>query len=550
MSRSGFLRLGLALVVVLGLVAGAIVLFGGGKGQASSGSPNPDSEDADEVAIPVKTVHPRLDPKFSMTASRPADIQAYYWMDVESRVPGVVKRIQKTVNDRVKSTEEIITLDVPDLDATVIEKQNLVNEREQDIEVAQREVKAAEAAVKTAEADVPVKKALVKQAQATMDYKAKYVVRMQGLYARNTIDRGVLEEAERDYDSSVAGKAAAVAAVEKAKETVKDAEAKRDAAVARVKLCEALKRKALSEQEYARAMQQFAHIKIPPEYDGEYDNGPRSGGVIVRRHVDPGTFVQNASNGQRGTPILSIVRDDIVTVVMRLPDKYAPYITNGTEAIVELDSLPGLKIKGTVTRFSPSLANEQNDRTMRVEVELWNRSLEAFKKFEAKELEGTLLPGARPGAKPVPFGDLKSGSFDPKTKNLRISVPKYEGKVSSGMSARLMPGMYGTMTLVLRTFSNTHLLPSAAIVHKGGNSFIYLVDKGRVREQPVEVKVDDGKLVKVDLLGKDGTVTGELRGDEEVIVSNQGELSEDQLVKPALTEGWTKETFADKDARH
>jgi hypothetical protein len=67
--------------------------------------------------------------------------------------------------------------------------------------------------------------------------------------------------------------------------------------------------------------------------------------------------VQNASSGHP-EPLLSVSRTDIVTVCMRVPDSYAPYITSGTEAVLEMSELPGQRIHGKVTRFTPSLQTD------------------------------------------------------------------------------------------------------------------------------------------------------------------------------------------------
>ncbi len=65
------------------------------------------------------------------------------------------------------------------------------------------------------------------------------------------------------------------------------------------------------------------------------------------------------------------------------------------------------------------------------------------------------------------------------------------------------------------------------------------MQNGKAHLQPVDVQVDDGKLVKVELLGDKGEVLGDLTGKEEVIISNQGELSEGQPVKATIhDEDW------------
>jgi multidrug efflux pump subunit AcrA (membrane-fusion protein) len=327
----------------------------------------------------------------------------------------------------------------------------------------------------------------------------------------------VVDDAQRDYDVAVADKLAAEAAVDKAKSEVEDAEAKVEEAKVTAKVKETLIEVAKSELGFAKAKREFAHIKAP--FDA----------TVVRRKVDPGDFVQNASSGHP-TPLLSLERSDIVTVVMRVPDHYAPYVTPGTEAVLELDSLPGVQIHGKVTRFAPSLVNEEHDRTMRVEVDLWNLPPEQYAAFLKAEK-----------AKKTPFDDLKKGPLP--------LVPQFTTRTGAAKSARLLPGMFGTMTLVLKSFPDARLLPSEAIVSKGGRPYIYVVQDGKAHLQPVDVQVDDGKVAVVELLAPDGTVLGNLTGNEVVIISNQGELSEGQPVAPVLATDW-RAAVPEKGAAH
>ena len=123
-------------------------------------------------------------------------------------------------------------------------------------------------------------------------------------------------------------------------------------------------------------------------------------GVITRRNVDPGAFVQNSATGNPGPGLLTIEKTDIVTIYMNLPDNYAPYIDEKTEAIIEMTELPAVQIHALITRFSPSLQSPGNDRTMRVEVDLYNRGEKTYAEFLARE-------------KANEYANLKGGSCPP-----------------------------------------------------------------------------------------------------------------------------------------
>ena len=70
---------------------------------------------------------------------------------------------------------------------------------------------------------------------------------------------------------------------------------------------------------------------------------------------------------------------------MKVPDNYAAFVNRDTDAVIQMNSLPGVEIHAKVTRFSPSLLNPENDRTMRVEVDLYNGTIEQYKRFLARE---------------------------------------------------------------------------------------------------------------------------------------------------------------------
>ncbi|MGH7169589.1 MAG: hypothetical protein ACRELG_04840, partial [Gemmataceae bacterium] len=164
----------------------------------------------------------------------------------------------------------------------------------------------------------------------------------------------------------------------------------------------------------------------------------------------------------------------------------------------------------------------QHDRTMIVEIDLWTGSKEEF----AKKMKD-----------PEFVKSLKNGMPERPDSN-RPVVAGIEGKATGGQNSRLLPGTFGQMTLLLRHFENVYMLPSAAVVIQGGIPYIYVVQDGKSHLQRVKIQVDDGKLVKLELLGDNGEVLGDLTGKEEVVISNQGELSEGQRIKPELVENW------------
>src|SRR5439155_3445626 len=75
--------------------------------------------------------------------------------------------------------------------------------------------------------------------------------------------------------------------------------------------------------------------------------------VIVARTVDPGSFVQNATTAQT-KPMLILMRLDLVTIAMMVPERGAAFVKVGTDAAIDIELLPGRPIQnlqGKITRF-------------------------------------------------------------------------------------------------------------------------------------------------------------------------------------------------------
>jgi multidrug resistance efflux pump len=494
-----------AVIVVLGLMLG-----GGGRSVLAAPTQAAGSEDEGEggASMSVKTVRPKQDPAFNVSIEQPAFVEAYYTADVMARAAGPIKAsgITLTKGDRVKAGDVLLQIDVPDREQDVLQKKAVLAQRQSQLDLARANLKTAAAAEKAAGEWIKVKVEEVGRAGASERFREKELKRFERLGGgpNPAATADVIDEAIERRDEARAGSAAARAAVADARAELEKMQAKSEAAAADVKVAESLVGVAQKDLELAQTLLGFGTVRAG--FDG----------VITRRNVDPGTFVQNATTA-RTEPLFTMIRDDIVTVYMKVPDKFAPFVTRGTEALILMDTLPGTVLRARVTRFVPSLDNPEHDRTMRVEVDLYNRTAAEYAAFLARE--------------------KAEGNCDLKSKTLPI-FPRFEGQGGEGGSLRLLPGQYGTMRLVLRTFDKAYLLPRGAVVNQGGTSYVFLVKNGLAVKVPVEVQADNGEEVKVVLVEKvrGQTVKRDLTADEEVVSSNQGELSNGQAVKTTRVE--------------
>src|SRR5205823_149166 len=146
-----------------------------------------------------------------------------------------------------------------------------------------------------------------------------------------------------------------------------------------------------------------------------------------------------------------------------------------------LNDLPGLAIRAPVARFAPAV--EASDRTMQVEIDLFNGPDAAYRKFVANTVGAVLAPLA--GAGPLDgLGAEAAGFFvaHRDQKGLRDRLPPRPVTADGQpLTRRLLPGMTGYVRLELDQFTDVPLLPSSAIFSKGGQTYILVVRGGVTR---------------------------------------------------------------------
>jgi RND family efflux transporter MFP subunit len=180
-------------------------------------------------------------------------------------------------------------------------------------------------------------------------------------------------------------------------------------------------------------------------------------GVVTERLADPGGFVQNAGTNQAAAkPVLKVVRDQVLRVLVPVPEASIPKVRIGQAAAVAVDAFPKEVFRGTVSRFAGAL--DPRSRTMLTEVDLPNPE------------------------------------------------------------RRLKPGMYARVTLNLEIHHNALSVPSETVMGPEDKRFVYTVVNGHAHRTPVMVGVDDAKMVEITsgltpgaqvvLVGRDTLVDG------------------------------------------
>lgn len=457
------------------------------------------------AAIIAKVVRPKKESTVAITMDQIASVEPFYRADLRARASGLVKSVNHDIGEKVTEGEVLILIDVPESDQDVAKCEAMILQRQQELKVSEAKLKDAKAGKDVSAATIKQKLADVQAATATRDLRKRKFERFQNLAQRGSVVGSVVEEEERDYLASEANVSSANANVEKARADYAESESKIDAASADIELKQAQIVVAKKDLDRANAILNYGKIVAP--FDG----------VVVRRSVDPGSFVQNATTGTSDV-LISIAKVDLVTVSAKFPDSIAPSIENGMPALVTIDDLPGVSISAKVTRFAPTLQNA--DRTLRVEVDLFNGDEADYARL------------------------TQSSGLNRFTKGSADSIPMRAFPESSQPSSRrLIPGMTGSVKLTIGSFGDAFVLPSVALYSRSGVSYILVVQDGITKELPVRVQINDGKTVLVAILenqkrsnGIQSEVSSELTGDEQVVIARQLEMGTGTPVQLGLTD--------------
>lgn len=498
-----WLKIALAAALGFGGIGVAVAVFTGVIPNPFDQHPkNAQASPGRGTAAPTaKVIRPKAAASVPITVDQLAVVEPYYRADLRARASGLVKAVRHDIGSRVKKGEVLVEIDVPELEQAVAAAAAVVTQREQELKVSRAKLKDAQAAVKVSAASIKQREADVQGATATRDLKKKRFERFKALADKGDVVGSLAEEEERDYLASEAAVTSAKANVERARADYAESESRVEAAEADIGLKSAQIEVARKDLDKAKAVADYGKVVAP--FDG----------VVVRRTVDPGSFVQNATSGT-SEALISLARVDLVTVAARFPDAVAPLVAPDTPAVVQIDDLPGLTIPAVVTRFAPSVQNA--DRTMRVEVDLFNGDDAEYQRLSAGGVRD-----AKAAADPVPVRAFPTGHA----------------------GGRLIPGMTGTMRLSVGGYGRSFVLPSTAVYTRSGTNYLLLAENGKTRQVPVRIQVNDGKTVRVAVVVKQPTPDGgtrevltELTGDEQVVAARQLEIGDGANVTVAKSE--------------
>jgi RND family efflux transporter MFP subunit len=433
----GWLAAGLALIA---LAAAALVVLGGGfrpgqqaYGQTDMAAGHGDEAGSGAATVRVKTIRPTRE-HLKRTTTQTAHVEPYEKADLFARIAGYLQKVHVDIADRVKKDQLLAELWVPDMEQERVQKQALVEKVQAEVGQAEAALKAAEAMVGAAEAKVLEVSAFVAKHEADLVYHKGEYARYDQLFKDRAVQKEVVDKELNQLRTAEASLAAAKVSVTTAEASRKVEQAKPLQAQADLTGAKARLKVAHADMEQATILLRFGKITAP--YDG----------IITRRLVHPGAFIQSGATG-KADPVFTLAHVDRLRIVTEIPESDSAWIRLGQSATLQVDAARGQRFGGKVARRADAL--DKRSRTMLVEAEL-----------------------------------------DAPTDLLR-------------------PGMYGSITITLADYPDAMLLPTSALLAGTDKPSVMIVSNGKAHRQEVGLGYNDGVRIQIlrGLTGNEQVIT-------------------------------------------
>jgi len=335
-----------------------------------------------EVPVVAASRAVRMDMRNDVTLT--AELEPYYEVDVMAKEAGYIRHMLVDIGDHVKAGQLLCVIEIPEL--------------QDDLQRAKADVQTATAEQSAAEQDR--KRAMAAEAIAHLSYTRILDVSQKepGLVP--------LQEVDVAHSRDLEGEA-----------QVASAEQNVQASVSRLQA-------AKSALDHETAL--FAYTKIVSPLNG----------VVTQRFASDGAMIQSGtSSNTQAMPVVHIAQDDVLRLMLPVPEAYVGTVHNGQPVSVTVPAL-NRSFLGKVTRFADRV--QASTRTMTAEVDLKNTA-------------------------------------------------RY-----------LIPGMYAQVQLNLADAPKAIAVPVAAVDGTGNGSKVYVVDSaGLVRVRTVSTGIQNPQFVQV-----------------------------------------------------
>ena len=349
---------------------------------------------------------------------------------------GIVNKLEVDVGSRVKKDDVLAVLDIPEMQNELAEKTAMVAQTLSAVTQAEAAIAEADSVVLQSRAALDQVNSRTAEKQAMLKLNETKLRRLSGLAAAGTIGQDNLDEARFDVDVAKAALASVKADVQAAKANIQAAEASVRKAKADKTSAEATVTVARSTVDRLKTMMDYTVLRAP--YDG----------VVTRRAVDLGSYVQPAENNSAAMPVFELTQVSKVRIMVAVPNNNVGKVQPGQAVIFDsIGGLEGQAFAGKVTRTAGIL--DPKTRTMQVEVHLENPAVDTI----------------------------------------------------SGKKVELKPGLYGTLTVIRKDWKGGSLLPVVPTTAVGkdsaGNYFVTVVEDGKPSTRRVVIAFNDAASVGI-----------------------------------------------------
>jgi RND family efflux transporter MFP subunit len=363
------------------------------------------------------------------SVGEPGQLQPYETTAIHAKIPGYVKQWNVNIGAAVKKGQVLAELSVPELEAELRQKRAAVEQALARWKQTEAAVEVAEANVAGAQAKLEEARAGVGRAQSDLARWQSEYQRVEGLFQARAQTGSLLDETRNKLRSSEASSQEVQAQVKTAEVALTQSRAALDQAHSDVAVAGAAIDVAREDARRVEALCGYTRIEAP--YDG----------IITQRNLDTGQLTRVGNDSE---PLFVLVRSDVVTIAMDVPEAFAAEVEPGDRATVAIQAMKGRTVEGKVSRTSWAL--EPKTRTLRIEIDI-----------------------------PNPGGTLR-------------------------------PGLYAYASLVAEEHPDVLTIPASAVVREQEQTFCVLVLDGKAVRRPVELGLSDGTRTEI-VTGLDGSET-------------------------------------------
>jgi RND family efflux transporter MFP subunit len=176
-------------------------------------------------------------------------------------------------------------------------------------------------------------------------------------------------------------------------------------------------------------------------------------GVITQRYASDGAMIQaGTSSNTQAMPVVHVAEDDILRLMLPVPEAYVGTIHNGEPVTVTVATL-GRTFPGKLTRFADRV--QASTRTMTAEVDLKNAKLNLIPGMYAQV---QLSLADAPDATAVPIGALDSAGSTNKVYTVdavgTVHIHTVVTGIQSPQFVQVMSGIQPGETVVLGSHSS------------------------------------------------------------------------------------------------